>query len=90
MLVGINFGVSSINMGLIEPLKYIILKAHPPSRCESPDFSESQSMAILKEADADMKVAELCRKRGISDATSYNWKSQYGAMDASELKRNRE
>ncbi len=53
-------------------------------------FSESQSIALLKEADAGMKVAEVCRQHGISDATSYNWKSQYAAIDASELKRNRE
>ena len=53
-------------------------------------FTESQIVAILKEADAGMKVAELCRKHGISDATYYNWKSKYGGMSASELKRMRE
>ena len=50
-------------------------------------FSESQIVSILKEADAGMKVSELCRKHGISDATYYNWKSKYGGMSASELKR---
>ena len=34
-----------------------------------------------------MKVSELCRKHGISDATYYNWKAKYGGMSASELKR---
>ena len=53
-------------------------------------FSESQIVAILKEADAGMKVSDLCRKHGISDATYYNWKSKYGGMDASELKRMKE
>lgn len=53
-------------------------------------FTETQIVAILKEADAGMKVGELCRKHGISDATYYKWKSKYGGMEASELKRVRE
>ena len=53
-------------------------------------FTESQIVAILKEADAGLKVRDLCRKHGISDATYYNWKSKYGGMNASELKRVRE
>ena len=53
-------------------------------------FTESQIVAILKEADAGLKVRDLCRKHGISDATYYNWKSKYGGMSASELKRMRE
>ena len=53
-------------------------------------FTESQIVAILKEADAGMKVGELCRKHGISDATYYKWKSKYGGMEASDLKRVRE
>jgi len=46
-------------------------------------FTESQIVSVLKEADAGMKVNELCRKHGISDATYYNWKSKYGGMEAS-------
>jgi putative transposase len=53
-------------------------------------FTESQIVSILKEADAGMKVNELCRKHGISDATYYNWKSKYGGMDASKLKKMKE
>lgn len=53
-------------------------------------FTESQIVAILKEADAGMKVSDVCRKHGISDATYYKWKSKYGGMEASDLKRNRE
>lgn len=53
-------------------------------------FTETQIVAILKEADAGMKVSELCRKHGISDATYYKWKSKYGGMEASDLKRVRE
>lgn len=53
-------------------------------------FTESQIVSILKEADAGMKVADLCRKHGISDATYYNWKSKYGGMEASDLKKMKE
>ena len=53
-------------------------------------FSETQIVAILKEADAGIPVKELCRKHGISDATYYNWKSKYGGMSASDLKRLKE
>ncbi len=53
-------------------------------------FTETQIVAILKEADAGLKVGELCRKHGISDATYYKWKSKYGGMEASDLKRNRD
>ena len=49
-------------------------------------FSETQIVAILKEADLGAKVKEICRKYGISDATYYKWKSKYGGMDASELR----
>ena len=53
-------------------------------------FTEAQIIAILKEADNGMLVKDICRKHGISDATYYNWKSKYGGMDASELKRMKE
>lgn len=50
-------------------------------------FTETQIVSILKEADAGIPIKELCRKHGISDATYYNWKSKYGGMEASDLKR---
>ncbi|VVE56600.1 transposase [Pandoraea capi] len=53
-------------------------------------FSEEQIIGVLKEADAGMKVADLCRKHGISDATFYNWRSRYGGMDVSEARRLRQ
>ena len=53
-------------------------------------FSETQIVAILKQADAGIKVKDLCREHGISDATYYNWKAKYGGLDASELKRLKE
>ena len=54
-------------------------------------FSETQIIGILKEADSGVTtVRELCRKHGISDGTYYKWKSKYGGLDASDLKRLRE
>ena len=53
-------------------------------------FTESQIVAILGEAEAGMKVKDVCRKHGISDATYYNWKAKYGGMSVSELKRTKE
>jgi len=53
-------------------------------------FTETQIISILKEADVGVSVKEICRKHGISDATYYSWKSKYGGMSASELKRLRE
>ena len=53
-------------------------------------FTESQIVAILKEADAGMKVADVCRAHGISQPTFYNWKSKYGGLEISELRRIKE
>ncbi len=53
-------------------------------------FSETQIVAILKQADAGVKVKDLCREHGISDATDYNWKAKYGGLEASDLKRLKE
>lgn len=53
-------------------------------------FTETQIVAVLKAADAGMKVEELCRKHGISPATYYNWKAKYGGMEASDIKRMKE
>ena len=50
-------------------------------------FTEEQIIRILKEAEAGLKVGELCRKHGISDATYYNWKSKFGGMSVSEAQR---
>jgi len=50
-------------------------------------FTETQIVSILKEADAGSKVKDICRQHGIGDATYYNWKSKYGGMQASDLKR---
>jgi len=53
-------------------------------------FTETQIFSILKEAEAGNLVKDVCRKHGISDATYYNWKSKYGGMTVSDLKRMKE
>ena len=50
-------------------------------------FTEEQIIAVLREHDAGAKTADLARKRGISEATLYNWKARYGGMDVSDAKR---
>jgi putative transposase len=50
-------------------------------------FNEQQIIAILKEHEAGMKVAEVCRRHGISQPTLYAWKSKYGGLEVSEAKR---
>lgn len=50
-------------------------------------FTEEQIIGVLKEAEAGLKVAELCRKYGISDATYYNWKAKFGGMTVSDAQR---
>lgn len=50
-------------------------------------FSESKIFKALGEQEQGMKVAEICRRHGISEATFYNWKSKYGGMSLSEMKR---
>lgn len=53
-------------------------------------FTETQIVSILKEADSEVPVKDICRERGISDATYYKWKSKYGGMEASDLRRMKE
>jgi putative transposase len=53
-------------------------------------FTEEQIVAILKEADAGGAVKEVCRRHGVAPATYYHWKSKYGGMIASDLKRLKE
>jgi putative transposase len=53
-------------------------------------FTESQIVAILKQADTGLAVKDICRQAGISVPTYYQWKSKYGGLEASELKRVKE
>ena len=50
-------------------------------------FSEEQIIGIVKEHEAGVSVADLCRKHGVSDASIYNWKARFGGMDVSEARR---
>ena len=50
-------------------------------------FSEQQIIAVLKEHEAGMSTAEVCRRHGISQPTFYSWKSKFGGLEVSEAKR---
>jgi putative transposase len=50
-------------------------------------FTETQIIKVLKEVEAGRLVKEVCRENNISDATYYNWKSKYGGMEASDVKK---
>ena len=50
-------------------------------------FTEEQIIRILQEAETGIKVMDLCRKHGVSDATYYNWKAKYGGMTVSDARK---
>jgi len=62
---------------------------HPGGSHENKSI-ETQIITILKQADGGIKVKDLCREHGVSDATYYNWKAKYGGLEASDLKRLKE
>lgn len=49
-------------------------------------YTQEQIIAVLKQHQAGVPTAELCRKHGISEATFYNWRSRYGGMEVSEAR----
>lgn len=53
-------------------------------------FSDSQILAILKQAESGVPVPELCREHGMSSASFYKWRAKYGGMDASLMARLKE
>ena len=53
-------------------------------------FSETKIVTLLKEAEAGRKVSDICREHGISSATFYQWRSKYGGMEASDIKKLKE
>lgn len=57
---------------------------------KKPRFKETQIFQVLKEADAGVPIAELCRKHGMSNASFYKWRAKYGGMDVSSMKRMKE
>jgi putative transposase len=50
-------------------------------------FTETQIVSILKQQENGLATKDICREHGISEATFYNWKSKYGGMEASDVKR---
>jgi len=50
-------------------------------------FTEEQIIGILREQEAGVPVADLCRKHGLSSPTFYKWKAKFGGMDVSEARR---
>jgi putative transposase len=53
-------------------------------------YSDTQILSILKQAENGAPIPALCREHGMSSATFYNWRSKYGGMDASLMKRLKE
>ncbi len=50
-------------------------------------FTEHQIIAVIKSVEAGRTVKNICRETGISEATNYNWKSKYGGMESSDIKK---
>jgi putative transposase len=53
-------------------------------------FQESQIVRILKEVEGGRNVRDVCREHGVSETTYYKWKSKYGGMEVSDIKRLKE
>ena len=67
-------------------MKFVLAQLEDQKKKRS-RFSEEQIIAILKEHEAGLPVADLCRKHGVSDASIYKWNARYGGMDVSEARR---
>ena len=65
----------------------LALAQHEDQRIKHGRFNEEQIIGILKEHEAGISVADLCRKHGVSDASIYKWKAKYGGIDVSEARR---
>lgn len=53
-------------------------------------FTEEQIIGILRQAEAGVRVVDLCRQNGMSDATFYKWRSKFGGMNVPDVKRLRQ
>jgi len=67
-------------------LKFVLAQQEDQNMRRS-RFTEEQIIGILKEHEAGVPVADLCRKHGVSDGSIYKWKARFGGMDVSEAKR---
>ena len=95
VLVGYDRVKSGLD--LVIPLKTTVLisrifrKLHAGRFCmRKSRFTDSQILAVLKQAENGVPVPELCREHGISSATFYKWRSKFGGMDASMMTRLKE
>lgn len=50
-------------------------------------FTEEQIIAVLREQEAGVSTAEVCRRHGVSSATFYKWKAKFGGLDVSDVRR---
>lgn len=53
-------------------------------------FTETQILRVLKVVEGDRHMKDVCRENGVSEASYYNWKSKYGGMESSDIKRMKE
>jgi len=53
-------------------------------------YSENKIISILKQHESGVKIGDICREHGISQATFFNWRAKYGGMSSSQLKRLKE
>jgi len=67
-----------------------VLPSTKPDCHEKIQVHRSTDIFALRQAETGVKVAEVCRKTGISEATFYNWKKKYGDLGTSELRRLRQ
>jgi putative transposase len=66
------------------------IKARGGRAMKQSRYTEEQIIGVLKQAEAGVKTAEVCRQHGISNATFYKWKGKYGGLEVSEARRLRQ